>query len=100
MSRGDLIIPIQGAGDLFKPLADRPVQGGGSRLVPGVPTPHGVWPCIWKSHQISEAVIREGGKPERVYECILLTSKNPPQTIRAQIEAEGFKTFQPVAIEW
>ena len=95
-----IVIPIISSGELFKASDSGPVRGGGTRYVPLIRTPHGPWPCIFKSHKIISEVVRDGCGPVPCHECILLVSRDPLQTIRAVIEVEGFKTFDMVPVEW
>jgi hypothetical protein len=90
-------IPISASGEIFTANKDAPVRGGGSRMVPLIPTPLGNCPCIWRSHTISE-----GAQGQPVYEGILLVSKNPPQTMRFQIDVDITKKspFPMVPVEW
>jgi hypothetical protein len=94
-----LIIPL---GEIFHPNENRPVQGGGSRMVPLVDTNsiYGKCPCIWRSTEPVMASLKENSSPELAYECLLLISRDPPQTLHAQIEAAAFKIFPQIPVEW
>lgn len=92
-------IPIDVAGgDVFTIDKSAPVRGGGSRMVPLIPTPLGNCPCIWRSHKITK-----GSKGQPVYEGILLASRDPPETAAFEIDvtvADKENAFPMVAVEW
>jgi len=99
MSKGDVIeIPVSTSDGVFTASKEAPVRGGGSRLVPLVPTPLGNCPCIWRSHEVTA-----GSKGQPVYNGILLVSKDPPQTVPFEIDvavAKNPSAFPLVAVEW
>jgi hypothetical protein len=95
----DITIPI--SGPVFSPVALQPVQGGNSRMVPMVPIgDRGErLPCMWKSHYIVQAELSDGSRVP-ANECLLLLSKNPITTIRAEVAVDAWQHFDTGIIEW
>jgi hypothetical protein len=91
----DLVIDINS--DAYKQEAHAPVRGGGTRVVMAVPTAFGILPVIWTSH---DAVLNDQGI--RVYPCLLLVSKAPPQVLAGEISVQAFnaKNLPTTAVEW
>ena len=95
MADSDLVIKLDT--DAYTKDAHTPVRGGGTRVVYAIPTALGILPMVWLSHTISK---NEEGTP--VYACLLLASKDPPQTIQAEIPVEAVRTanIPTTAVEW
>lgn len=100
MPTDPIIIPVS-TNSLFKPDPLRPVQGGNTRLVPLIPIGEGKehLPCIWKSHDVKDGT-DSSGQTIRVYECLLLVSRNPVLTLRAEVAVEAWQHFSLGPVEW
>jgi hypothetical protein len=93
-------IPIAG-GPVFSPNERAPVRGGNLRYVPMVPVGDDGTrlPCIWKSHVTIQATLSDGSKvPAR--ECLLLITRNPITTIRAEVAESSWQHFGQGLVEW
>ncbi len=93
-------IPIE-LGSVFRESDRDPIHGGHSRFVPMVPVGNdgSCMPCIWKSHYTVLAQLSDGTKvPAR--ECLLLVSRKPLLTMRAEIAESAFQHFGEVLVEW
>jgi hypothetical protein len=90
-------IPISASGEIFTANKDAPVRGGGSRMVPLVPTPLGNCPCIWRSHKITR-----GSKGQPVYEGLLLATREPLKIVVIEIDVDvvNQNNFPLVQVEW
>ena len=96
----NLEIPAE-VGNIFRESDRGPVRGGHSRFVPMVPVGDkgDAMPCIWKSHYTIQAELSDGSKvPAR--ECLLLVSRKPLLTMRAEIAESSFVHFGEVLVEW
>jgi hypothetical protein len=95
MADSDLIIKLDT--DAYKQDPHAPVRGGGTRVVYAIPTGLGILPMIWLSHTISK---NDEGVP--VYACLLLASKDPPQTIQGEISVEAVRSanIPTTVVEW
>lgn len=92
-------IPVS-IGDLLVPTSDQPARGGPTRVVPLVPIGNDQSaPCVWKSHEVTRG-LDNSGNPIRVNECLLLISRNPVLTIRAEVEVDAWKNFPNSTVEW
>ena len=93
-------IPIAG-GPVFSPDERAPVRGGNLRVVPMVPVGNDGTrlPCIWKSHKTIQATLQDGSKVPAC-ECLLLISRNPLTTIRAEVAADSWQHFERGIVEW
>ena len=95
------IIPIIARGELFEANDHETVRGGGTRLVPMVPVGEGkALPCIWKAHQSKPADINNDGNLLPAFECLLLISRDPLQTIRAEVDVRAWAQFAHGPVEW
>jgi hypothetical protein len=93
-------IPIF-TGPVFLRNEKDPVRGGNLRYVPMVPVGNDGTrlPCIWKSRETIQATLENGSKvPAR--ECLLLISRNPITTIRAEVAESSWSHFGQVLVEW
>jgi len=100
MADESLEIPAK-VGHIFREDQGSPVRGGHSRFVPLVPVGDkgDTMPCIWKSHYTIQAELSDGSKvPAR--ECLLLVSRKPLLTMRAEISEDSFQHFGEVLVEW
>jgi hypothetical protein len=98
-SERPIVIPIS-AGSLLGHDPLPPAQGGDTRMVPMVPVGEGkLLPCIWKSHAIKNG-IDHGGQSIRVHECLLLASRDPLLTLRAEVAVESWQHFGHGPVEW
>lgn len=71
-----------------------------TRLVPHVPIGGGKFlPCLWKSHKITLS-LDNNGLQNKVIECLLLVSRDPLLTLRAEVEVEAWQTFGNAPVEW
>jgi len=71
-----------------------------NRLVPSVPVGGGKFlPCLWKSHRTTLSTDGSGNQI-KVRECLLLVSRNPLLTLRAEVEVEAWKNFSTTPVEW
>lgn len=97
--KDNIVIPIS-PGELFQSDPVRAVQGGNTRMVPLVPIGNGrLLPCIWKSHEVTTGNDPHD-QPIRVHQCLLLVSREPLLTLRAEVEVEAWKQFTTGPIEW
>jgi len=97
----EVVIPIIARGELFQKNDHEAVRGGGSRMVPMVPVGEGKeLPCIWKSHKAKPCDINRDGNLLLAYECLLLISREPLQTIRAEIDVRAWEQFGSGPVEW
>jgi hypothetical protein len=72
---------------------------GRARMVPLVPVGNGtVLPCIWKSHYQVDVDLPDGTKG-RGYEALLLVSRKPLMTLRAEVVAEAWDSFARGPVE-
>jgi hypothetical protein len=95
------VFPSVARGELFEQSDREAVRGGGSRLVPMVPVGEGkTLPCIWKSHHPKPCDINQDGHPLPAFECLLLISRDPLQTIRAEIDVRAWAQFSSGPVEW
>jgi len=98
MANESFDIPIA-PGNIFSADPQKPVEGGHSRFVPNVPVGDGerqiCLPCIWKSHKITK-----GRDAEAVNECLLLISRDPITTLRAEVSVDSWQHFGRVLVEW
>jgi hypothetical protein len=95
-----VIIPIASE-SLFEEDSHRTVYGGGTRMVPMVPagTDGTLLPCIWKSHTVTQGRDNDE-QPIPVHECLLLVSRDPILTIRAEVHVDAWKQFARGPVEW
>ena len=96
----EIEIPAE-VGKIFREDPGAPVRGGHSRFVPLVPMGDkgDSMPCIWRSHYTIQAELANGSRvPAR--ECLLLVSRKPLLTMRAEIAETSFQRFGEVLIEW
>ncbi len=86
---------------VFKPDEQNAVQGGDRRFVPRVPVGDAgeTMLCMWKSHYIVQAELSDGSHVP-ANECLLLVSRNPLVTIRAEIAVDAWQHFGSGIIEW
>jgi len=92
-------IPIS-PGSLFRADRGAPVRGGHSRFVPMVPVSQDVsLPCIWRSHAVTQG-LDNSNRPIRVHECLLLISRDPIVTMRAEVEVDAWQNFGEALVEW
>lgn len=76
------------------------ISDGRRRLVPLVPVGNGqVLPCIWKSHYLVDVDLTDGSRA-RGYECLLLVSRRPLMTIRAEVASEVWNSLGQGPVEW
>lgn len=88
--------------DVLSPdkVGDGILSGGRTRMVPIVPVGNGqALPCVWKSHYMIDVELADGTKG-RGYECLLLISRKPIMTIRAEVVAEAWNSFGQGPVEW
>lgn len=97
----DKVIPIEMGNTIFQRDEQRTVQGGGTRLVPLVPVSNdgSTMPCIWKSRYIIQAELADGNKVA-AHECLLLVSRNPILTMRAEVAVDSWQHFGQGPVEW
>ena len=95
MADKDLVIQLNR--DAYTQDAHAPVRGGGTRIVYAIPTALGILPMIWRSQNITT---NDEGVP--VYTCLLLASKDPPQTIQAEIPVAAVQNSKipTTVVEW
>jgi hypothetical protein len=96
-----ILIPINPTGPVFQANENITVRGGHARYVPMVPVGDDGTrlACIWKSHEIVQATLADGSKVP-AYECLLLISRNPLTTIRAEVAADSWQHFGQGIVEW
>lgn len=100
MANEHIEIPID-SGSIFKVNSQEPVRGGGSRFVPMVPVGNDgtAMPCLWRSHYVVQAVLSDGSKVP-ANECLLLVSRHPILTMRAEVAVDAWGSFGSALIEW
>jgi hypothetical protein len=100
MANEEIEIPVN-TGSIFTIDKGRPVRGGGSRFVPMVPVGDkgDTLPCIWKSHYIIQAELADGSHVP-ANEALLLVSRNPILTMRAEVAVDSWQHFGQGLIEW
>jgi hypothetical protein len=93
-------IPVE-LGSIFKSDPSAPVRGGGSRFVPMIPVGNDgtAMPCLWKSHYVVQAELADGSKVP-AHECLLLVSRKPILTMRAEVAVDAWQHFGTGLIEW
>jgi hypothetical protein len=101
MAHDDLIIDLTRE-PIFNESPDRTVSGGGTRFVPAIPVGNDgtIMPCIWRSRYLIQATLSDGSHVP-AYECLLLVSRNPILTMRAEIAVAAWPNFtEKVPVEW
>ena len=97
----DLVIDL-GSESIFNESPDRAVSGGGTRYVPAIPVGNDgvIMPCIWRSHYTVQAELSDGSHVP-ANECLLLVSRKPLLTMRAEIAVAAWSNFNDkIPVEW
>jgi hypothetical protein len=77
----------------------RPGQGK-TRFVPVVVTPSGPLLVIWRSHETIMADVNGDGHPIAANECVVLVSRNPLVTMRAEVDVNLWNHCDQAVVEW
>lgn len=87
------------------PVSTSPVEAahpgqGKTRLVPVIRTPVGPMLCIWQSHKVIQADVNNDGHPIPARECVLLVTREPLVTMRAEVDLKAWEHFDQAPVEW
>lgn len=86
--------------ELFTPEEIGCSRGGRTRLVPLVKTSVGTFPVIWKSHETVVADVNGDGHPIPAVECVLLVTRKPLVTMRAEVDVKAWEHLPQGPVEW
>lgn len=95
---GDVVVPV--AAELFTLEEVGHPRGGRTRLVPMVTTSVGRFPVIWRSHKVIMADVNGDGKPIPAVECVLLVTRQPLVTMRAEVDVRAWEHLPEGPVEW
>jgi hypothetical protein len=91
------IIELDKGLSIVQPTEGDIARTGSRRIVKLIPIPGGAAPAIWTGPVKTDDI---GGEKVVARVCIVLVSKNPPETSRITVPSDLYDKLPDVPVEW
>jgi hypothetical protein len=94
----DTILEVDlGTSSIPKPTENNIARRGPRRLVKLIPIPGSASPAIWTGPMFEDEI---DGQRVIVRACVVLVSKEPPETMKVTVPADFYDKLPDVPVEW